>query len=200
MPDSTSPVTLPEGEALDRLLFGRILGHAASLGAPLAETLGMDAAALEALTHRHAPQVKGLLAANADVVGEAAPPEDAIEEDDLRQFILDHRGHDGPEAEWLAAIVARRTLANNHLWQDMGFANRAELSAMFLRHFPALKAANNQDMKWKKFFYRSLCEREGFALCKSPNCEVCEDFTECFGDEPGDPLSTLAHLTRPKGE
>lgn len=204
MPDSTlSPalapalanaaLELPAGAALDRLLFSRIIALAASSGRPLPQELGLPADEARELIRRHVPQAAPLLDGLSDPPG---GDEQAIEEADLRDFILEHRGHDGREADWLAAILARRSLASNHLWQDMGFANRGELNAMFARHFPALKARNSQDMKWKKFFYRSLCEREGLALCKSPNCEVCEDFTDCFGTEPGDPLSTLAHLSR----
>jgi nitrogen fixation protein NifQ len=47
-------------------------------------------------------------------------------------------------------------------------------------------------MKWKKFFYRSLCELEGFVLCASPSCRECSDFHDCFGDESGE--SALARL------
>ena len=50
-------------------------------------------------------------------------------------------------------------------------------------NFAALATKNNHDMKWKKFFYRSMCEDEGLRLCKSPNCDICDDFTVCFGDE-----------------
>jgi nitrogen fixation protein NifQ len=101
---------------------------------------------------------------------------------------LDHRRGDAEEEAWLAAIVARRSLGTNHLWQDMGFADRLELNAMFRRHFPALVALNAGDMKWKKFFYRQLCAREGFLLCKSPNCETCDDYAACFDGEPGEAL------------
>lgn len=198
MPDQTlSPVTIAppaEGAALDRLLFGRIIALAAASDRPLTAALGLTPAQVRELVDRHVAAAAALLADPARL-GDG-PGAGEIEEADLSAFILEHRGHPGAEAEWLAAIIARRSLGSNHLWQDMGFAERGELNAMFLRHFPALKARNAQDMKWKKFFYRSLCEREGLALCKSPNCEVCEDFEDCFGAEPGDPLSVLAHLGR----
>ena len=195
-------VVLPEppldtltGEQLDRLLFGRILALAATDPArPLTRTLGLTRDALAALTTRHVPEFVSLLDGLPDDTGE-----DAIEEEDLRAFLLDHRAHGSAEEEWLAAIVARRSLEPNHLWQDMGFANRLELNAMFRRHFPELVARNATDMKWKKFFYRQLCEREGLLLCKSPNCEVCDDFAVCFGAEDGDPLSTLARAARSEG-
>jgi nitrogen fixation protein NifQ len=40
-------------------------------------------------------------------------------------------------------------------------------------------------MKWKKFFYRCLCEMEGFSLCAAPSCAECSDYAACFGEETG---------------
>ena len=51
------------------------------------------------------------------------------------------------------------------------------------RHFPRLAALNSRDMKWKKFFYRLLCDRAGIPICKSPNCADCCDYAFCFGPE-----------------
>ena len=67
----------------------------------------------------------------------------------------------------MAWRVALASLGNNHLWQDMGLASRAELSELLGRHFPGLVAKNTGNMKWKKFFYRQLCEREGLSICRS---------------------------------
>lgn len=189
---SEPPLDTLDREQLDRLLFGRILALAAQDAArPLTHALGLGRDALAALIERHAPDHAHRLPGLPDDSGE-----EAIEEGDLRAFLLDHRARGAEEEVWLAAIVARRSLEPNHLWQDMGFASRRELNAMFRRHFPALVARNSADMKWKKFFYRQLCEREGMLLCKSPNCEVCEDFEACFGGEEGDPLSALARAAR----
>ncbi|MDQ2104267.1 nitrogen fixation protein NifQ [Azospirillum isscasi] len=188
-----------DGPALDRLLFARILGLAAQHpGVSITASLGLTRGALAELIRRHAAGFAYLLPTlPANLPDDNG--EDAIEEEDLRAFLLDHRAAGTAEEEWLAAIVARRTLGPNHLWQDMGFANRRELNAMFRRHFPSLVALNSGDMKWKKFFYRQLCEREGLMLCKSPNCEVCDDFAACFSAEDGDPLSALARVARGEG-
>lgn len=183
-----------DGPALDRLLFSRIVGLAVQHPGGVTASLGLAREALAELIRRHAAGFAHLLPTLPDHSGE-----DAIEEEDLRAFLLDHRAAGTVEEEWLAAIVARRALGPNHLWQDMGFANRRELNAMFRRHFPSLVALNSGDMKWKKFFYRQLCEREGLMLCKSPNCEVCDDFSACFSAEDGDPLSTLARVARGEG-
>jgi nitrogen fixation protein NifQ len=57
------------------------------------------------------------------------------------------------------------------------------------RHFRPLAARNRSDMKWKKFFYRTLCAEDGIVVCKAPNCEICSDVDACFGGEPGEPLA-----------
>lgn len=59
------------------------------------------------------------------------------------------------------------------------------LSCLLRENFPTLAALNTRDMKWKKFFYRQLCERAGVMICKSPNCAECCDFRACFGPEDG---------------
>lgn len=202
-PETTSPAPAPaepvatldamKGDQLDRLLFGRILAMAlADPRRPTTSALGLTTEDLTALVARHAPDLAARVAAPEGTDS----GEDAIEEEDLRAFLRENGARGAAEEAWLAAIVARRSLEPNHLWQDMGFTHRGELNAMFRRHFPALVAMNGADMKWKKFFYRQLCEREGLMLCKSPNCEVCDDFEACFSPEDGDPLSTLAHLAR----
>lgn len=116
---------------------------------------------------------------------------DQIEEPDLRQLLLEHRRFGLIEEDWLAAIIARRSLGRNHLWQDLGLFGRNELNTLMERHFPGLKRLNSGDMKWKKFFYRQLCERDGIAICKAPTCDACDDVGLCFGPEAGEPLSVL---------
>ena len=49
-------------------------------------------------------------------------------------------------------------------------------------------------MRWKKYFYRRICDLEGFSLCAAPHCSVCTDFASCFGDEDG--MSRLAQMSR----
>ncbi|MFA5680172.1 MAG: nitrogen fixation protein NifQ [Hydrogenophaga sp.] len=74
-------------------------------------------------------------------------------------------------------------MGDRHLWQDLGLNSRDELSALIAHAFPALAAANHQNMKWKKFFYRQLCLREEILICKSPTCADCCDQAKCFGPE-----------------
>ena len=182
---------LPQDEELDRHLFGRIVDLAARDPRPLTGALGLGRTDLARLLAKHLPERAHLLDGLPDDRGE-----DAIEEEDMRGLLLDHRARGVEEEAWLAAIVARRSLEPNHLWQDMGFADRGELGAMFRRHFPSLVALNSGDMRWKKFFYRQLCEREGFLLCKAPHCERCEDHHACFDGEKGAPLNPPPPLSR----
>lgn len=83
----------------------------------------------------------------------------------------------------LDAIVAAGCLGGDHLWRDMGFTRRAELSDFMQQNFPALAALNSQDMKWKKFLYKQLCEQGGSYVCRAPSCEQCTAFSDCFGRE-----------------
>jgi len=121
----------------------------------------------------------------------SATGEDALEEADLRALLLSGRAKGTMTEEWLAAIVARACQRPNHLWQDLGLGNRGELSQMMNRHFPGIAAMNRRDMKWKKFFYRQLCEAENVPICKSPVCDACADFAHCFGSEEANPLLAL---------
>ena len=111
---------------------------------------------------------------------------DADEYHDLLALLEDHRADTSPETTWLARIVAMCCMGEHHLWEDMGLAHRGELSALIAGGFPALAAKNTNDMRWKKFFYKQLCDREGLNLCRAPICTECVDYAKCFGPETPD--------------
>jgi nitrogen fixation protein NifQ len=115
---------------------------------------------------------------------------------DVRQLLLAYADAGAGPAELahhVAHTVAVACLGDNHLWQDLGFANRQQLGALLRHWFPALVAKNSGDMKWKKFFYRQLCEAEDVLICKSPSCAVCTDYVHCFeAPEPGAGLPAAA--------
>lgn len=48
--------------------------------------------------------------------------------------------------------------------QDMGLPSRKVLSQPMTERLWGLAARNLGDMKWKKFFYRQLCERAGVPI------------------------------------
>lgn len=129
-------------------------------------------------------------------LGDAAPAPE-MEEELLRDLLTGHVAVAGegtsialdpraPLAEVLPTVIARRALRPDHLWQDLGLFDRGELNRLLARHFPTLHAGNTADMRWKKYFYRRLCEAEGFSLCTAPSCAVCTDFASCFGAEDGE--------------
>ena len=113
----------------------------------------------------------------------------ATEDDEVamvRDMLLTQRSTDGDVGRWLAAMVARRAVEPNHLWEDLGLRDRSELSRLLMRHFAPLAVRNTGNMRWKRFFYRMLCEQDGFVMCSTPVCTDCSDFNVCFGDESGE--------------
>lgn len=103
--------------------------------------------------------------------------------DDIVELLWDYAGKQNAETRELAMFIAQASMGDNHLWQDMGLPSRAALSALMQAHFPRLVEKNAGDMKWKKFFYKQLCERAEILICKSPTCAVCMDYDKCFGPE-----------------
>jgi len=106
-----------------------------------------------------------------------------LEKDDLIKLLKDFSKPDTPEIDWIIGVIVAGCLGSDHLWQDLGLWSRAQLSAMLQYNFPELAAKNNKDMKWKKFLYKQLCEAEGLYLCRVPSCEVCADYSKCYGSE-----------------
>jgi len=109
--------------------------------------------------------------------------EDIPEIDDLIALLLDYRGGPEPVFDWMARIVAYGCAGRDHLWQDLGLANRGELSVLMETAFPSLAALNIGDMKWKKFIYRHYCSRDGIYVCPAPSCGECADYAKCFAPE-----------------
>lgn len=108
------------------------------------------------------------------------------EVDDLIALLREHadpKAGSARELEAVAYAIALASLGDNHLWQDMQLPSRSELSALISRWFPRLAQRNTNNMKWKKFLYKQLCEREQINVCKSPSCGVCTDYAICFGPE-----------------
>jgi nitrogen fixation protein NifQ len=84
---------------------------------------------------------------------------------------------------WMAQIVARGCAGRDHLWQDLGLANRGELTMLMNTAFSTLAALNTGDMKWKKFIYRHYCAKEGIYVCPAPSCSACSDYDKCHAPE-----------------
>lgn len=109
--------------------------------------------------------------------------EDIPELGDLVGLLLEYRAGRRESESWAAQIVGRGCAGRDHLWQDLGLANRNELSALMTGAFPALAALNTGDMKWKKFLYRQYCARDGIYACPAPSCGECADYAKCFAPE-----------------
>ncbi|WP_337997406.1 nitrogen fixation protein NifQ [Oleispirillum naphthae] len=88
-----------------------------------------------------------------------------------------------PHSHALARVLAAGCLGYGHMWRDMGFSTRAELRAMLFAVAPRLARRNVHDMKWKKFLYRELCRSEAGYVCRSPSCDACPGYADCFGPE-----------------
>lgn len=117
--------------------------------------------------------------------GGSGEPGNDDEFQELLDLLIDSRTEPTEKSAWLAHAVATAAMGENHLWQDMGLPSRRHLSDFLRLRFAPLAALNTGDMKWKKFFYRQLCQRAGVPICKSPHCADCVDHPICFGAEEG---------------
>ena len=102
---------------------------------------------------------------------------------EVRDLVLSARAGISDFEVPLASILAAACLGGDHLWRDLGLKSRTELSELMSCHFPELAQRNSGDMKWKKFFYKQLCEQEGGYVCRAPSCEQCAAYDDCFGPE-----------------
>lgn len=101
--------------------------------------------------------------------------------DELIELFMDHRAAKSESEYLMAAIMAVGCQASDHLWQDMGFWSRADLSAMIRKNFPSLFDLNVRNMKWKKFFYKQMCmDLDATYTCRMPSCLECCDYRECY--------------------
>jgi nitrogen fixation protein NifQ len=160
----------PLRPVLASLLAGRSLNQGV-----LSATLGLSETAFRSLWHTYFPGAHLNLA--------DGPGEVIVELEDLLNLLLEYRAGAHESEVWLAHIVAYSCCGRNHLWQDLGLADRGELSTLMGVAFPSLAALNVGDMKWKKFIYRHYCSKEGIYVCPAPSCGECTDHVKCFAPE-----------------
>ena len=165
------------GSPNDELFAQMISSQVGGMGA-LPPGLGLDEKNLSALLTHHFPGVELVIRCT----GNNADPR-ALERDDVLGLLLEHRADKDMSEQWMAEIVTAACMASDHLWQDLGLWSRVYLSRLMTQNFPALAAKNVHDMKWKKFLYKQLCEKEGINACRAPSCEYCADYLNCFGPE-----------------
>ncbi len=159
----------------NRIIFASMIaGQAAGFGC-LPAHLGLGAETFGHLAARYFP--------NESVAARQRSLAGIPEHEDLVKLLTTERAGQHDSELWIARIVATACAGSDHLWQDLGLANRDELSKLMWINFPNLARANSGDMKWKKFLYRQVCSREGIYVCPAPSCGVCTDFSKCFGPE-----------------
>lgn len=159
-------------------------------GIALSEATGLNLVTVESLMSAVFPRAHGLNLPHGDRTEPSIPEDESC----LRELLMRSTTHRTQFQLRLAALVARRAMRPNHLWQDCGLRNRNELCDLMSRHFAPIATRNVNNMKWKKFLYRMICRDEGFRLCTAPSCAECDDFSVCFGDESGE--SFLARSRR----
>jgi nitrogen fixation protein NifQ len=165
--------------------FAGAVCTALSQGVRPARVFGLSETQFGCLLDRYFPGARRDLFATAAILDEQAPCPSFREEEiqDLVALLLEHRAGDSDENNWLAHAVATACMGSNHLWQDLGLTDRQALSDLLRQHFTALADKNSGNMKWKKFFYKQLCDRAEVNMCKAPSCQVCSDYRSCFGPE-----------------
>ncbi|MES9935138.1 MAG: nitrogen fixation protein NifQ [Sedimenticola sp.] len=165
----------PVEEILARIVASWMVGEGA-----MPEWLGMGERGFRQMMQGHFPHFN---ASELQGVGSAVDHERGAEMDDLRKLLLASRTTGSQLETWMTDIVIAGCLGSDHLWQDLGLWQRADLSRLMLENFRPLAIRNTRDMKWKKFLYKQLCETEGIYTCRAPSCEVCTDYAVCFGPE-----------------
>ncbi len=148
-------------------------------GSALPDWLGLAPGDFDAMMRHYFP--------GASVIFQHAVAATAVERDDeieeIHRLLMMNRAGKEDSESWVARIIATGCMGNDHLWQDLGLWSRRDLTALMERNFPLLAQRNHKNMKWKKFLYKQLCETEGIYTCRSPSCEVCADYHDCFGAE-----------------
>lgn len=161
-------------------LFARMLASQALKAGALPMGLGLTPEDFARLLVRHFPHSGPLL----ELDQAQWSCESRMEErQDLLDLLLEHRAGADESETWMALIVTAACMGGDHLWQDLGLWSRKDLTRLMGDNFPLLSAKNTRDMKWKKFLYKQLCQREGVYVCRAPSCEVCADYAHCFGPE-----------------
>lgn len=171
-----------DADPFDAHVAASILALALQEG-DLCAQCGLSAAGLAELAETLFPRRQLALLAKAHGAAHARE----VEEESLCELLCQNASPDSTLAGLFAAMIARRAMEPDHLWQDLGLRNREELSDLLTRHFGPLAGRNTDNMKWKRFFYRTICESEGFVLCPVPVCTECRDYDMCFGPEAGEP-------------
>lgn len=168
----------------DRHLFACLIAVAVEDSSGPEAALGLGEDDFRSLLGRYFPDIDSATLSRSNNLPTGQPPECNSE---VLSLILSHvptKSWQGclQTSVWLAHILAARTALPGHLWVAMGLTERPQLTAAIRRHLPSLADANNQNMRWKRFLYKQVCNMNGGTMCKAPNCGVCSDYSLCFAD------------------
>lgn len=168
----------------DRHLFACLLTVATEESCHPAAALGISDSDLTSLLALYFPDIDLTFLKQISFSTAEQPAE---RNDDILSIMLSHLPKEPDRNKrqtslWLAHILTTRAALPGHLWVAMGLTERPQLTAAIRRHLPSLAEANNQNMRWKRFLFKQVCELNGGVMCKSPNCGVCSDYAICFAD------------------
>ena len=168
----------------DRHLFACLLSVAAEDSCSPAAVLGLADRDLTTLLARYFPDIDQTI---LEQLSFSTAEQSAERNDEVLSILLSHLPKEPDRANlqtsvWLAYILAARAALPGHLWVAMGLTERPQLTAAIRRHLPSLANANNQNMRWKRYLYKQVCELNGGVMCKAPNCGVCSDYVLCYVD------------------
>ncbi len=173
---------MSQAEIDDRQMFACLITVASQDAWPVHKALGLDEKVLQRILITFFPGFDTELL-NAGKEKEF-PPLPEINSDVLSLLLSyiapDATVYERQAGKLLAHIIAARAAFTGHLWVAMGFFQRPQLSSAIRRHLPRLAAANNKNMRWKRFMFKQVCDLNGGTMCKTPNCGDCSDYALCF--------------------
>jgi len=180
---------MSQAEIEDRHMFACLLTVASQDSWPVHKALGLSREEVSRILVSFFP---GFDPALLDAgIGRRFPELPEVNSD-VRELILSYIADNASMQEkqagdLLARILAARAAIPGHLWVSMGFFKRPQLTAAIRRYLPLMAKANNKNMRWKRFFFKQVCDRNGGNMCKTPNCGDCSDYAVCFVTEPEEP-------------
>lgn len=194
--DSTHSLNFPFNHSVDLsslnpIFFTQIISAQLTGKAALPHGLGLNSASYKEIVERlNSPKINQFesnwLNPQESVIHQRAKIYRELldlrgeERNELVNLLYSHANEEVNDAMQMAVIVATACLTSFHLWHSLGLQDRAQLNALIKYNFPNLHAKNTKNMRWKRFFYRSLCEQGGDYICKAPTCEACRSYSECF--------------------
>lgn len=89
------------------------------------------------------------------------------------KIFLEKYAVDNLAKEQVIPLLAVKSVQMNHLYQDLGFDDRKQMSTFMKRYFPQLSIHKPKNIRWKKYLYEQIGQIP-------PACETCPDQIDCF--------------------